>query len=66
MSRPIAKSLHTVTVLVNIAKTYLGPEERDVEYCVLLACEDLGLDHTNDPYSLVDTAIRQLEKGATK
>ena len=78
MSKPIAKSLHTVTVLVRVAKLHLpstpfagGNNYRDIrsfshaERCAMAvteALETLGLSDMPDTYGLVAAAIKQLSK----
>ena len=78
MSKPIAKSLHTVTVLVRVAKLHLpstpfagGNNYRDIrsfshaERCAMAvaeAMETLGLAGMPDTYGLVAAAIKQLSK----
>ena len=64
MSKPLAKSLHTVTVLVRVARLLL---KRELTYsnveAVYGALEVLGLSDMPDTYGLVDAAIKQLNKG---
>jgi hypothetical protein len=78
MSKPLAKSLHTVTVLVRVARLHLpetpfagGSDFRDIRpftkternaLAVLQALETLGLGDMPDTYGLVDAAIKQLNK----
>ena len=78
MSKPLAKSLHTVTVLVRVAKLHLpsapfagGNNYRDIrsfshaERCAMAvaeAMETLGLSGMPDTYGLVAAAIKQLNK----
>lgn len=71
-TKPVAKSLHTVTVIVQIARLELNmgfndlPEEpvaRNNE-AVTRALEHLGLDQRPDPYGLAAAAFRQLNAGA--
>ena len=63
MTKPIAKSLHTVTVLVRVA-TML--KKRDLAYsnmeAVHGAMQVLGLSGMPDTYGLVAAAIKQLSK----
>lgn len=75
MNKPIPKSLHTVTVLVAIAKdqlvrssrfshVYAPPFEKLVyEDCVDCALAILGLHNTPDTYALREQAVRKLSKG---
>lgn len=63
MNKPIAKSLHTVTVLVRVARLLLkhniasSPAEG-----VVLALMELGLAGGEDPYTLAAAALKQLNK----
>jgi hypothetical protein len=51
----LPKSLHTITVLVNVARIYLdGGHER--AHCVSLALAALGYDGTPDTYELASKA----------
>lgn len=63
MNKPIAKSLHTVTVLVRVARLLL---KRDLAFsnveAVNGALQVLGLDDMPDTYGLVAAAIKQLNK----
>lgn len=63
MSKPLAKSLHTVTVLVRVARLLL---KRDLAFsnveAVNGALQVLGLDDMPDTYGLVAAAIKQLNK----
>lgn len=72
--KPIPKSLHTVTVLVAIAREqlvrtsshplYASPYEKLVyEDCVDCALATLGLHNMPDTYGLREQAIRKLSKG---
>jgi hypothetical protein len=64
MSKPIAKSLHTVTVLVRVAKAIAPTEGLDFTSvaAVKLAAQVLGLDNMPDTYGLIDQALKQLRK----
>ena len=78
MTKPLAKSLHTVTVLVRVAKLHLpstpfagGNNYLDirpfsrVERCAMAvaeAMETLGLSGMPDDYGLAAQAIKQLSK----
>lgn len=63
MSKPLAKSLHTVTVLVRVA-TML--KKRDLAFsnteAVHGAMQVLGLSGMPDDYGLAAQAIKQLSK----
>lgn len=63
--KPIPKSLHTVTVLVAIAREQLllTSHRWTYENCVDAALSILGLDNTPDAYGLREQAIRKLSKG---
>jgi hypothetical protein len=68
MTKPLAKSLHTITVLVNVARhleataaTIAVPSAGWPGY-VTQATRLLGLDDKPDVYGLADAAIKQLEK----
>ena len=63
MTKPVAKSLHTVTVIVQLAKfcrgvTVFGDDlnARAVDY----AMDMLGLSGRPDPYGLREKALAQL------
>ena len=64
MTKPIAKSLHTVTVLVRVAKAIAPAEGLDFTSvaAVKLAAQVLGLDNMPDTYGLIDQALKQLRK----
>lgn len=63
MSKPLAKSLHTVTVLVRVARLLL---KRDLAYsnveAVVGALDILGLSEMPDTYGLAMQAVKQLNK----
>lgn len=66
MKKPLAKSLHTITVLVNVARIMrnndrTGTAQSWTAY-VYEALVALGLDDKPDVYGLADAAIKQLEK----
>lgn len=59
--KPIAKSLHTITVLVQVAK--LTSALRDgltIDKALAGAVEALGMEGREDPYGLIDKARDQL------
>jgi hypothetical protein len=67
MNKPLAKSLHTVTVLVRVARLHLlrigdGDAQTRNMLAVSYALDTLGLNTLNDDYGLVDAAIKQLNK----
>jgi hypothetical protein len=64
MNKPLAKSLHTVTVLVRVAKELqnrqfplLHPESAVGQALIIL-----GLADQNDDYNLISQAVKQLSK----
>lgn len=63
MTKPLAKSLHTVTVLVRVARLLL---KRDLAFsnveAVNGALQVLGLDDMPDEYGLAAQALKQLNK----
>lgn len=63
MTKPLAKSLHTVTVLVRVARLLL---ERNLTYsnveAVHGALQVLGLSDMPDTYGLAAQALKQLNK----
>jgi hypothetical protein len=63
--KPVAKSLHTVTVIVQIAKLAkyvleFGNEDLNAR-CVDRAMRELGLADRPDPYNLRAAALRQMK-----
>lgn len=67
MSKPIAKSLHTVTVLVRIAALHLnriGPDKPETRamLAVSYALDTLGLNTMPDDHGLIAQAVKQLIK----
>ena len=63
MSKPLAKSLHTVTVLVRVAKALNRDQVWSNDMAVYLALEALGLTDMPDTYGLTAAAVKQLSKG---
>ena len=63
MSKPLAKSLHTITVLVRVALYMKGknPEFNNV-FAVDMALGILGLGDMPDVHGLAEQAIKQLNK----
>jgi hypothetical protein len=64
MNKPLAKSLHTVTVLVRVAKAVAEYENLDPT-CVAAvkrAVAILGLADQPDIYGLFNAALKQLRK----
>ena len=63
MSKPLAKSLHTVTVLVRVALDIQKRNpDRDSFSAVYAALDLLGLDDSNDDHGLVSATLKQLGK----
>jgi hypothetical protein len=65
MSKPIPKSLHTVTVIIaaaSIMREHMG-EGEPVADAVRYALEVLGYANTPDTYNLSAAALKQMEKG---
>lgn len=63
MSKPLAKSLHTVTVLVRVAKALNRNSIWSNGMAIDLALEALGLADMPDTYGLAAAALKQLDKG---
>lgn len=67
MSKPLAKSLHTVTVLVRVATLHLNrigadkPETRAM-LAVSYALDTLGLNTMADDHGLIAQAVKQVSK----
>jgi hypothetical protein len=59
-NRPIPKSLHTVTVLVKLARHFEDWESMPPEDAVDFAMRSLGLRHLPDPHGLRAAALKQL------
>lgn len=71
MSKPLAKSLHTVTVLVRVATLHLnktGNAEPKLAawIAINLALDTLGLKDAPDTYGLADQAFKQIIKQISK
>lgn len=60
MQKPIAKSLHTVTVLVQVARSTGYPNPEDAIKRALII---LGLEDAPDVYGLAAQALKKLNKG---
>lgn len=72
MTKPLAKSLHTVTVLVRVATLHLNrigaddsPEIR-ARLAMSYALDTLGFNNLDDPYGLIGQAINQVVKQLNK
>lgn len=64
MSKPLPKSLHTVTVLVRVA-TLLRDAKLPIltaQQAVNAALDILGYDHEADPYGLAAAAAKQMDR----
>lgn len=61
IEKPLAKSLHTVTVLVALARLYSDRLDSP-ESAMNEALSDLGLAGKPDPYGLAAQALRLLKK----
>lgn len=64
MNKPLAKSLHTVTVLVRVARTIARYENLDPTCVAAMqrAVEALGLSDQPDVHNLFDAALKQIRK----
>lgn len=65
MTKPLAKSLHTVTVLVRVANALYErrTNPRDtIGHALALASDVLGLSDMPDTYGLIAAAFKQLNK----
>lgn len=64
MSKPLPKSLHTVTVIVRVSRLLQGCGYPSGEFTdeerVGMALGALGYDPENDPYGLAAAALKQL------
>lgn len=65
-TKTLAKSLHTVSVIVNVARHEMNtnPRQPDADWAVRIALNVLGYADAADPYGLAATALKQLEKEA--
>ena len=63
MTKPLAKSLHTVTVLVRVAKALNRDNVWSNGMALDLALDALGLADLPDSYGLAAQALKQLNKG---
>ncbi len=63
MPTTLAKSLHTVTVLVNVTRIIRGAHPHlSVEGALRCATEGLGYGYAPDPHGLADKALAILAK----
>ena len=60
--KPVAKSLHTITVIVQVARLHMGDmKAADAKpVAIARAMETLGLAGRADPYGLAAAALKQL------
>ncbi len=61
-TKAVAKSLHTVTVIVQVARVYIRGFYT-VDQALALTLGTLGLDDRPDPYGLAAAARKQLMAG---
>ena len=63
-TKTLAKSLHTVSVIVNVARSALANNllADTPEAAVKATLNILGYDDAADPYDLAGVALKQLEK----
>jgi hypothetical protein len=59
-TKPVAKSLHTVTVLVQVATIFMKADVVNPEDALGMASKALGLDGREDPYNTHAAALKQL------
>jgi hypothetical protein len=61
-TKPLAKSLHTITVLLRVAELYQQNDAKlSAAAAMTKALTTLGYLHAEDPYQLAATALKQLE-----
>jgi hypothetical protein len=58
--KPVAKSLHTITVIVQVAKLHQQRFNETKESALTSALIVLGLNDRADPYGLAAAAAKQL------
>jgi len=58
--KPVAKSLHTITVIVQVARDFKVRQGCDNNEAIKVALEILGLAGREDPYKLAEAAWKQL------
>jgi hypothetical protein len=62
-NKTIAKSLHTITVFINVAKLIQGQKEGiDDETAVHMAADVLGYGDAADPYDLKGRALAYMNR----
>lgn len=63
MNKPLAKSLHTVSVLVKLSRFIQEATSlKDNEASLKAALVVLGYDTSADPHGLAEAALKQLNK----
>lgn len=64
-AKPVAKSLHTVTVIVQVAQLhrYSSGKGMKPENAIADAMATLGLAGREDPHGLAAAALKQFSKG---
>lgn len=62
-SKTLAKSLHTVTVLVQVARLIQRLNNETAESALVSAMIELGYLDAADPYDLRGKALTQLKRG---
>jgi hypothetical protein len=61
-TRPVAKSLHTITVIVQVTKLHQTLlQTNSFDEALGRALETLGLANRPDPYGLAAAAMKQLQ-----
>lgn len=65
-TRPVAKALHTITVLVQVAKHVMRTEGKTAKPAMQAAMTILGLNDRPDPHELAATALKQLPTATRK
>lgn len=61
-AKAVAKSLHTITVIVQVARLHMESNGQDKTAGVAAAMETLGLANRPDPYGLAEKALRMMDK----
>jgi hypothetical protein len=60
-ARPVPKSLHTVTVILKLARTAMLVERPDTpEHCIAWAFRFLGYEGAPDPHGITEAALKAL------
>ncbi len=60
ISKPVPKSLHTVTAIVSVAKFHMGLGMVP-SMALGVAMDTLGLSGRDDPHGLAEQALKQLK-----